>query len=82
MGVIIDASQRVSIDKYVQQAKEEGAEVFQACATFPKSGKGLFYPPSLITKVQPMSTCVQEEVRLDHYLTSPWISFFLSLGQS
>ena len=40
MGVIIDASQRASIDKYVQQAKEEGAEVFQACATIPKSGKG------------------------------------------
>ena len=70
MGAIIDASQKASIDKYVQQAKEEGAEVFQACATIPKSGKGLFYPPTLITKVQPVSTCVQEEVRLDHYLTS------------
>ena len=64
MGAIVDASQRASIDKHVQQAKEEGAEVYQACATIPKSGKGLFYPPTLITKVQTVSTCVQEEVRL------------------
>ena len=111
MGVIIDASQRASIDKYIQQAKEEAAEVFQVCATIPNmvkgsfihqhsspvllcaaggharslhyltgffsidlwqvlvrsrgisgmcyyslSGKGLFYPPTLITKVQPVST--------------------------
>lgn len=27
MGAIVDASQMKSIDKYVQQAKEEGAEV-------------------------------------------------------
>ena len=58
----MDASQRTSIDKYVQQAKQEGAEVFQECASIPKSGKGFFYPPTLITKVQPVSTCVQEEV--------------------
>ena len=43
MGAIIDASQS-SIDKYVQQAKEEGAEVVQACATtiFPNPVKGYF----------------------------------------
>ena len=43
MGAIIDASQS-SIDKYVQQAKEEGAEVIQACATtiFPNPVKGYF----------------------------------------
>lgn len=62
MGAIVDPSQRVSIDKYVQQAKEEGAEVYQACATIP-AGIGCFYPPTLITKVQPVSICVQEEVR-------------------
>lgn len=28
MGPIVDASQLKSIDRYVQQAKEEGAEVF------------------------------------------------------
>lgn len=61
MGAIVDPSQRATIDKYVQQAKQEGAEVYQACATIP-TGKGCFYPPTLITKVQPVSICVQEEV--------------------
>ena len=63
MGAIVSVSQRTTIDKYVQQAKEEGADVYQACATIPESGKGCFYPPTLITRVQPISTCVQEEVR-------------------
>lgn len=62
MGAIVDHSQRTAIDKYVQQAKEEGAEVYQACASMPTGGKGCFYPPTLITKVQPVSICVQEEV--------------------
>ena len=61
MGAIVHQSQRSTIERYVQQAKEEGAEVYQACATIPV-GKGCFYPPTLITKVQPVSTCVQEEV--------------------
>ena len=80
MGPIVDASQVKSIDHYVQQAKQEGAEVvilviynavayyllipqvFQSCACIPDSSKGHFYPPTLITNVQPVSTCVQEEV--------------------
>lgn len=62
MGPIVDASQVKSIDHYVQQAKQEGAEVFQSCACIPDSSKGHFYPPTLITNVQPVSTCVQEEI--------------------
>lgn len=61
MGAIVNGSQKESIDAYVQQAKLEGAEVYQACATIP-TGKGCFYPPTLITKVQPVSICVQEEI--------------------
>ena len=60
MGPIVDPSQLKSIDKYVQQAKAEGADVYQACAIMPSGGN--FYPPTLITKVQPVSICVQEEV--------------------
>ena len=77
----MDSSQKRSIDKYVQIAKQEGAEVriergsgyvvytptsvlccqvYQECACIPSDG--CFYPPTLITKVQPVSTCVQEEV--------------------
>ena len=33
----------------------------------PKTGN--FYPPTLITKVQPVSTCVQEEVCIIMYCT-------------
>ena len=63
MGALVSASQKVTIDRYVQQAKKEGAKVYQACATIPETGKGFFYPPTLITNVQPVSTCVREEVR-------------------
>ena len=60
MGAIVDPSQRKSIDDYVQEARRDGAEVYQACATIPSNG--CFYPPTLITGVQPVSRCVQEEV--------------------
>ncbi|KAL5479194.1 hypothetical protein EMCRGX_G022685 [Ephydatia muelleri] len=60
IGAIVDPSQKRSIDKYVQTAKQEGAEVYQECACIPT--EGCFYPPTLITKVQPVSTCVQEEI--------------------
>lgn len=35
-------------------------QVFQCCATVPESG--CFYPPTLVTNVQPVSRIVQEEV--------------------
>ena len=35
-------------------------QVYQACACMPKTG--CFYPPTLITNVQSVSICVQEEV--------------------
>ena len=60
MGAIVDPTQRKSIDTYVQQAKQDGAEVYQASACMPSHG--CFYPPTLITKVEPVSVCVQEEV--------------------
>ena len=54
----MDASQRTSIDKYVQQAEQEGAEAFQASQSLVK---GCFIHP-LSSPIQPVSTCVQEEV--------------------
>ena len=65
MGAIVDPTQRKSIDEYVQQAKQDGAEVYQACACMPS--QGCFYPPTLITKVEPVSICVQEEVGRSNY---------------
>uniref|UniRef100_A0ABM0GME7 Aldehyde dehydrogenase family 16 member A1-like n=1 Tax=Saccoglossus kowalevskii TaxID=10224 RepID=A0ABM0GME7_SACKO len=60
MGAIVDPTQRKTIDEYVQGAKAEGAEVFQAHDCFPT--KGCFYPPTLITNVQTSSTVVVEEI--------------------
>ena len=62
MGAIVDSSQKKSIDEFVQDAKNSGAEVFQSCATMPDTG--CFYPPTLVTNVQPVSRIVQEEVKL------------------
>lgn len=66
MGPIVHETQRKSIDEFIQKVKLEGAEVYQACACMPPGG--LFYPPTLITKVQPVSTCVQEEVSETYFV--------------
>jgi len=60
MGPIVDDSQRKSIDEFVQHAKGQGAEVFQACACMPDCG--YFYPPTLVTNVSSTSRIVVEEV--------------------
>ena len=78
MGAFVDASQasQSSSDKYVQQAKEEGAEVVQACTTtIHKSGKGLFYP------LDQASVCLCAGKRIDPYLTilPNYVSQFTSL---
>ena len=56
----MDPSQRKTVEEYIQKAKEEGAEVYQCCACIPSTG--CYYPPTMITNVQPVSTVVQEEV--------------------
>ncbi|XP_077999867.1 aldehyde dehydrogenase family 16 member A1-like [Glandiceps talaboti] len=60
MGAIVDESQRKTIDEYVEGAKQEGAEVYQAYDCIPD--KGCYYPPTLITNVQTSSTVVMEEI--------------------
>ena len=55
MGAIVDPTQCKLIDEYVQQAKQDGAEVYQACACMPTHG--CVYPPTLITKVKPVHLC-------------------------
>ena len=48
---------------YVDQAKEEGAEIFQIeVPEALKANKGLYYPPTLITHVNAASTVVMEEI--------------------
>jgi aldehyde dehydrogenase (NAD+) len=60
MGAVVDAKQYEAIDYYVRKAREEGNDVYQACACIPETG--LFYPPTLITNVDTCSTVVQEEI--------------------
>ena len=60
MGAIVDPSQKKSIEAFVEEAKKQGAEVYQNCATMPSDGS--YYPPTLITNVQPVSKIVMEEV--------------------
>lgn len=60
MGAIVDPSQKKAIAAYVEEAKRQGAEVFQSCASMPEDGS--YYPPTLITNVQPVSKIVMEEV--------------------
>nr|XP_022292443.1 aldehyde dehydrogenase family 16 member A1-like [Crassostrea virginica] len=59
MGAIVDESQRKTIEEYVEEAKKEGAEVFQITDNVPS---GCFYPPTLITNVQTVSRVVAEEI--------------------
>ncbi|XP_073458447.1 aldehyde dehydrogenase family 16 member A1 isoform X2 [Aquarana catesbeiana] len=60
MGALVDESQMKTITEFVEEARSEGAEVFQAPGPLPK--KGLFYPPTLITGVDTTSRCVREEI--------------------
>ncbi|KXJ06145.1 aldehyde dehydrogenase family 16 member A1 [Exaiptasia diaphana] len=60
MGTLVDPQHLKSVAKYVEEAQAEGAEVYQNYAYKPSSG--CFYPPTLITNVQPVSKIVIEEV--------------------
>ncbi|KAM3923300.1 aldehyde dehydrogenase family 16 member A1 [Leptodactylus fuscus] len=60
MGALVDESQKKTISEFVEEARSEGAEVFQAPGPLPK--KGLYYLPTLITGVNTTSRCVREEI--------------------
>ncbi|XP_067830570.1 aldehyde dehydrogenase family 16 member A1 isoform X2 [Heptranchias perlo] len=60
MGALVDETQKKTITEYVEQARGEGAEVYQVCDGIPQ--KGLFYPPTLITNVNTVSRVVREEI--------------------
>jgi len=57
MAAIVDESQRKSVAEFVEEAREEGAEVFQTDCP-----PGCFYPPTLVTNVNTCSRIVMEEV--------------------
>ena len=60
IGAIVAPVQLKKIDKLVKAGKKEGAELWQPSWSCPK--EGLFYPPSLFTKVTPASMIAQVEI--------------------
>jgi len=58
MGAIINDGQKESVEKFVEDARKDGAEIFQATEV----PSGCFYPPTLVTNVSTTSTIVIEEV--------------------
>jgi len=60
MGAIIDPGQLQTITSLVQLGVEEGGKVWQPDCKLPDNG--CYYPPTLITDVQPSSTLAQEEI--------------------
>lgn len=60
IGAIVDWVQHENIDKWVKIGLQEGAELYQPEIDMPADG--CFYPPTLLTNVDPASTVVQEEI--------------------
>jgi len=60
MGALVDPTQLERVTRLVEQGVEEGAEKWQARCELPAGG--CFYPPTLLTDVQPSATLAQEEI--------------------
>jgi len=60
MGAIISQEQYDKIDSMVKQGVREGATLVQPGKD--SCPKGCFYPPTMLTNVQPASTVAQEEI--------------------
>ena len=60
MGAIVDQTQWDTIDQWVKTGVKEGGELFQPDISLPS--RGLFYPPTLISNLDPAAETVQEEI--------------------
>ncbi|MEM7152878.1 MAG: aldehyde dehydrogenase family protein [Myxococcota bacterium] len=60
VGAIVAPIQLERIETLVKQGVDEGATLYQPKGACPKDG--CFYPPTLLTGVQPAATLAQEEV--------------------
>jgi aldehyde dehydrogenase (NAD+) len=60
MGAVVDPSQLATIKRLVALGVEEGATLHQSNCALPTSG--CFYPPTLLTNVEPASTVAQQEI--------------------
>ncbi len=62
MGALVDRTQWLRVSGFVERARAEGAEVYQACATELPAGEHCYFPPTLVTGVDTASEIVQQEV--------------------
>ncbi len=62
MGALVDRTQLERVRGFVDRARAEGAEIYQACEMNPLGGESCFYPPTLVTNVDTASEIVQQEV--------------------
>ena len=60
MGAVVDPAQLENIRSLVDQGVEEGGELWQPRCELP--AKGCYYPPTLISDVQPSSILAQQEI--------------------
>ncbi len=60
VGAIVAPVQLERIRRLVEQGEREGAKVWRAEGALP--GKGCFYPPTLVTDVEPASLLAREEI--------------------
>ena len=60
IGAVVDPVQLKTITDLVKLGEEEGGRVWQPAGELPV--KGCYYPPTLITDVQPSATLAQEEI--------------------
>ena len=60
MGPLASAAQRLKVDGFVQEAKQQGIRVLTG-GELP-SGEGFFYPPTILLEAPESANCVQEEI--------------------
>jgi aldehyde dehydrogenase (NAD+)/betaine-aldehyde dehydrogenase len=60
MGSLISAAHRDKVHGFVEQGRDEGAEVVTGGE--PSDGKGAFYPPTVLANVDNRMTVAQEEI--------------------
>lgn len=60
IGAVVDPVQHERIARLVALGREEGADVWQPDVSMPTAG--CFYPPTLLTGVEPSATLAQEEI--------------------
>jgi aldehyde dehydrogenase (NAD+) len=60
IGAVVDPIQYETIDQWVKLGVAEGADLYQPDFEMPSDG--CFYPPTLLTKVEPSSSVVLEEI--------------------